>query len=114
MQALIYYFAAKQVHENPGAAEEDHCPQNQPFVEIRKDDACPAPIVADVVLRSRVEDQERRHEHDGRERQQVNQKRAAAQKILSYFQPQDAADLTPPEPPRASDSCLFDLLNFSG
>jgi hypothetical protein len=49
VKALVHDFAAKEIHEDPGAAEEDYRPQDEALIDVRKDDV----KLTDIQLSSR-------------------------------------------------------------
>ena len=106
VQTAVDDVAAKEVHEDPGAAKEDDCAQNQPAVVDREDH-----VVLREVVPLAAGRRERRQQHqrnDRQQRQQVKQNRTPAEKVFLNLQTEDRANLPKPERPR--QRLLLDVL----
>src|SRR6476620_9973479 len=106
MQAAVDDVATEQVHKYPGAAEEDHGAQNEPTVKNGKDHV----VLSEVVpLASGRREGSKQDQRDYRQqRQQVEQNRSSAEKVLLCLEAEDSANLTEPERPR--QWCLANVL----
>ncbi len=102
MQTAIDNVAAEEVHEDPGATKEHYGAQNQSTVVNGKDHAVLREVLP--LVSRRREGSEQGQGNDRQQRQQVKQNRAAAQKILSHFQPEDGGNLS--QPKRPGDGCF--------
>jgi hypothetical protein len=100
VKAAIDYFAAKQVHENPRAPEEDDRSQDQTLIQVRKDDSDFAYVAVARLLPTDLRRQPS-HQQDRHRREQINEDRALPDEVLSDFEPHYRRDLTGPERPLA-------------
>src|SRR5688500_3133445 len=117
MQTAIDQLATKQVHEDPRRAEEDYRAQNQPAVKYRVDQA----VLIEVfpLINRWINDCENQQRQEGQQRDQVDQNRAASEKILLDLKTKDRADLPKPQTPvrrrflRFSLNCLYRRTHFT-
>src|SRR2546421_6219651 len=105
MQAAIDDIPAKEIHEDPGTAEEDNGTKNKSAVIDREDHV----VLSEVEpLTTRWSKRGKQSQgDDGNQCQQVKQNRSPAQKVLLNLEAKYSANLSPPERPRE-----WVLLNF--
>ena len=97
MQTPVDQLAAKQVHEDPRGTEEHDGAQNQSVVKHGVDQAVIIEVFPLVARRSNERQDHQRKERQKRE--QVNQYRTPAEKVLLDLQTKDRADLPEPKSP---------------
>src|SRR6185503_7440603 len=97
MQTAVDHLTAKQVHENPRRTKKDDSAKDQTVVDDRIDDGVLIKI-SPLVSRRREGGQKRKGQ-ERRQRNQIDQYRATAQKVLLDFEAKDRADLPEPESP---------------
>ena len=94
VQASVDDLAAKQVHKNPRAAEEDKCAKDQPAVYRRIDLAQHAEVLH--LLRVRRKKGEHRQQEERQRHQRIKQKRSTAEKVLPDLETHDRKRLPRP------------------
>src|SRR2546426_7534189 len=88
VQTSVNDVSAKKIHEYPGTTKEDHRTKDQPSVKDRKDHVVLSEVLP--LTTRRREGSKQGQGNDGKQRQEIKQNRAPAQKVLFNLEPKDS------------------------